>query len=59
MLALLGLLRDPAVPKAPAAWEPGGGDQANQRIVRSMGNQQEELAAKGEWCHDLVKVSVG
>ncbi len=47
--------------EAPAAWEPGGGDQVTRRVVRSMGSHQDELAAEGGWCRNMVEavVSVG
>ncbi len=50
-----------SVPEVLDVWEPGRGDQVAQRIVRSLGSHQDELAALGDWSNNLVgaAVSVG
>ncbi len=49
---------DPSVSEAPAMGEHGGGDQVARWVVRSLGSHQDELAAEGDWCHNLVEAAV-
>lgn len=45
-------------PDPQGVWNLGGGDQATWRIVRYIDSHLDELAAKEDWCHNLVDAAV-